>query len=137
MVLGDHREAVQKELRERFPRALWNEDCDHAPLLQAVLENIDAPEINPQLPLDVCGTLFQQKVWDALRAIPAGTTISYGELANQLGHPSGARAVARACAQNPVAVIVPCHRVQRNNGDLGGYRWGIERKQALLERESH
>jgi AraC family transcriptional regulator of adaptative response/methylated-DNA-[protein]-cysteine methyltransferase len=87
------------------------------------------------LPLDVRGTAFQQRVWEALRAIPAGVTVSYAELAARVGMPTGARAVAGACAANPVAVAIPCHRVVRNDGALSGYRWGVERKRILLERE--
>jgi AraC family transcriptional regulator of adaptative response/methylated-DNA-[protein]-cysteine methyltransferase len=87
------------------------------------------------LPLDVRGTAFQQRVWTALRALPKGRTIDYAGLARSLGLPRGARAVAAACAANPIAVVVPCHRVVRGDGELAGYRWGIERKRALLSRE--
>ena len=92
--------------------------------------------IGLDLPLDVRGTAFQQRVWQALRQIPAGQTVGYAELAARLGMPQGARAVAGACAANPVAVAIPCHRVVRNDGALSGYRWGVERKRALLEREA-
>lgn len=88
------------------------------------------------LPLDVQGTVFQQRVWQALQQIPPGSTISYSQLAQRIGSPKAARAVAQACAANPLAVAIPCHRVLRNDGSLSGYRWGIERKRALLLRES-
>ena len=96
---------------------------------------VEAPAIGLDLPLDVRGTVFQQRVWQALREIPAGSTVSYAELARRIGAPQGARAVAGACAANALAVAIPCHRVVRNDGALSGYRWGVERKQALLERE--
>ena len=89
----------------------------------------------PDLPLDVQATAFQRRVWEALRAIPYGSTRSYSEIARSLGHPQAARAVARACATNPVSLVVPCHRVVRTDGGLGGYRWGLERKRALLTQE--
>jgi len=91
------------------------------------------PDLN--LPVDVQATAFQWQVWEALRAIPSGSTRSYSQVARTLGHPQAARAVARACATNPVALVIPCHRVVRENGDPGGYRWGIERKQQLLAQE--
>jgi AraC family transcriptional regulator, regulatory protein of adaptative response / methylated-DNA-[protein]-cysteine methyltransferase len=97
---------------------------------------VEAPALGLDLPLDVRGTVFQQRVWDALRQIPSGQTVSYAELAARIGLPSGARAIAGACAANPVAVAIPCHRVVRNDGAISGYRWGVERKRALLERES-
>jgi AraC family transcriptional regulator of adaptative response/methylated-DNA-[protein]-cysteine methyltransferase len=97
---------------------------------------IERPEQAVDLPLDIRGTAFQMRVWDALRNVPAGTTVSYAFLAAQIGAPKAARAVAQACAANPLAVAIPCHRVVRANGDLAGYRWGIEQKQVLLEREA-
>ena len=96
---------------------------------------VEAPGLGLDLPLDVRGTVFQQRVWQALREIPAGSTVSYAELARRIGAPNGARAVAGACAANALAIAIPCHRVVRNDGALSGYRWGVERKQALLERE--
>lgn len=96
---------------------------------------VEAPGLGLDLPLDVRGTVFQQRVWQALREIPAGSTVSYAELACRIGALQGARAVAGACAANALAVAIPCHRVVRNDGALSGYRWGVERKQALLERE--
>jgi O-6-methylguanine DNA methyltransferase len=100
-----------------------------------VIAFVDRPELGLDLPLDLRGTAFQIRVWQALRAIPAGETVSYSELAARLGMQNATRAVAGACAANSVAVAVPCHRVVRNDGQLAGYRWGIERKRALLERE--
>jgi AraC family transcriptional regulator of adaptative response/methylated-DNA-[protein]-cysteine methyltransferase len=98
---------------------------------------VEAPGTGLSLPLDVRGTAFQQRVWQALRDIPVGQTVSYAELAGRVGLPAGARAVAGACAANALAVAIPCHRVVRNDGSISGYRWGVERKQALLEREGN
>ena len=95
-----------------------------------------APGLGFDLPLDVQGTAFQQRVWQALRDIPPGTTVSYSELAQRLGVPKAVRAIAQACAANKIAVAIPCHRVVRNDGALSGYRWGVERKKALLEMET-
>jgi AraC family transcriptional regulator, regulatory protein of adaptative response / methylated-DNA-[protein]-cysteine methyltransferase len=100
-----------------------------------VLEFIEAPARGLDVPLDIQGTAFQQRVWKALQAIPAGSTASYSQVAARIGRKTAVRAVARACASNPVAVAIPCHRVARGDGTLGGYRWGIERKRALLRRE--
>jgi AraC family transcriptional regulator of adaptative response/methylated-DNA-[protein]-cysteine methyltransferase len=97
---------------------------------------VEAPGIGLDLPLDVQGTAFQQRVWQALREIPAGSTVSYAELASRIGSPRAVRAVAGACAANHLAVVIPCHRVVRTDGGLSGYRWGVERKQALLRREA-
>ena len=97
---------------------------------------VEAPALGLDLPLDVRGTAFQQRVWQALREIPAGTTASYAEIAARIGAPSAVRAVAQACAANALAVAIPCHRVVRTDGALSGYRWGVERKRALLEREA-
>lgn len=105
-------------------------------MIAKVLGFIEAPEIGFDLPLDIRGTAFQQRVWHALRDIPAGKTVSYSEIAEKIGQPKAVRAVASACAANILAVAIPCHRVVRNNGDLSGYRWGIDRKQALLLKES-
>ena len=100
-----------------------------------VIDKIEQPGEAFELPLDIQGTVFQHKVWQALRQIPPGATRTYREIAEALGQPTATRAVANACGANPVAVAVPCHRVVRTDGGLGGYRWGIERKRALLERE--
>ena len=97
---------------------------------------VEQPRLGLDLPLDVQGTAFQQRVWQALRSIPAGQTVSYTQLAQRIGQPSASRAVASACAANPVAVAIPCHRVVRTDGSLSGYRWGVERKRALLLREA-
>ncbi|MNE82271.1 Bifunctional transcriptional activator/DNA repair enzyme Ada [compost metagenome] len=97
---------------------------------------VEAPRLGLELPLDLRGTAFQQRVWQALRAIPAGSTLSYAELAARIGAPKAVRAVAGACAANALAVAIPCHRVLRSDGGLSGYRWGVERKRALLEREA-
>jgi len=134
LALGDSAEALVKELAERFPRTLL------VPALQPdTLPDITAI-INGQrrevaLPLDLQGTPFQLLVWDALKAIPYGSTLSYSELARQIGRPKSARAVANGCGANPVGIIIPCHRVIRSDGSLGGYRGGVERKKLLLERE--
>jgi AraC family transcriptional regulator of adaptative response/methylated-DNA-[protein]-cysteine methyltransferase len=97
---------------------------------------IEAPGIGLDLPLDLRGTAFQERVWQALRAIPAGSTASYAEIAQRIGSPRAVRAVAQACAANALAVAIPCHRVVRSDGNLSGYRWGVERKRELLARES-
>lgn len=101
-----------------------------------VLDVVEGGELPPELPLDLCGTPFQQRVWQMLLTIPAGSTASYAALAQRMGAPGAARAVARACAANPLAVVIPCHRVVRSDGALSGYRWGVARKRALIEREA-
>jgi AraC family transcriptional regulator of adaptative response/methylated-DNA-[protein]-cysteine methyltransferase len=133
---GDDPDALVRELQDRFPKALLvGGDEAFERLVAEVVGLIEAPAHGLDLPLDVRGTAFQQRVWQALRAIPSGSTASYAEIAEQIGRPKAVRAVARACATNPVAVAIPCHRVVRTDGALSGYRWGIERKRALLERE--
>jgi AraC family transcriptional regulator of adaptative response/methylated-DNA-[protein]-cysteine methyltransferase len=135
--LGDDREALAAQLRERFPQAaITAAESELADWVAMVVASIETPGYEFNLPLDLQGTAFQQRVWQALREIPAGTTLSYAELAQRIGQPQAVRAVAGACATNPVAVIVPCHRVVRIDGELSGYRWGMERKQTLLEREA-
>lgn len=125
------------ELRRRFPHAMIAPADDALQqLVQSVLELIDEPSRARDLPMDIRGTAFQHRVWTALTDLPAGETISYGQLARRLGKPGAARAVAGACAANTLAVAVPCHRVVNAEGELAGYRWGIERKQALLDREA-
>jgi len=137
ILVGDDPDALARDLQDRFPRArLEGADADFDRTVATVVGFVEAPNIGLALPLDVRGTAFQQRVWEALRAIPAGVTVSYAELAARVGMPTGARAVAGACAANPVAVAIPCHRVVRNDGALSGYRWGVERKQVLLEREA-
>ena len=136
--LGDDPDALVRDLTERlFPNAeCVGADEGFEGLVARVVALVEAPALGPALPLDVRGTAFQQRVWQALRGIPAGSTASYAEIAARIGAPSAARAVAQACAANPAAVAVPCHRVVRRDGALAGYRWGAERKRALLEREA-
>ncbi|MFM9438104.1 AraC family transcriptional regulator, regulatory protein of adaptative response / methylated-DNA-[protein]-cysteine methyltransferase, partial [Janthinobacterium sp. CG_23.3] len=137
ILLGDDPEALARELQDRFPRAeLLGAEAAFEQTVARVVALVEAPEIGLDLPLDVRGTAFQQRVWQALREIPSGRTVSYAELAQLVGAPKGARAVAGACAANALAVAIPCHRVVRQDGSLSGYRWGVERKQALLEREA-
>lgn len=126
----------QAQLQTRFPLAqVMPADDGLSALTQQVVDMIDQSRPAPDLPLDIQGTAFQQKVWLALRGIEPGTTVSYAELARRIGQPTAVRAVARACATNPAAVAVPCHRVVGSNGSLTGYRWGVELKAALLARE--
>ena len=135
--LGDDPDALTRELQDRFPRAtLIGADPAFEDVVAKVVGLIEAPGTGVDLPLDVRGTAFQQRVWRALRAIPAGSTASYREIASRIGAPRAVRAVAHACAVNPVAVAIPCHRVVRSDGGLAGYRWGVERKRELLEREA-
>jgi AraC family transcriptional regulator of adaptative response/methylated-DNA-[protein]-cysteine methyltransferase len=129
-------DALLGDLCRRFPRArVVADDAGLAATVQAVVDFIEEPAAALALPLDLRGTAFQLRVWEALRRIPPGETRSYGELAASIGAPRAVRAVARSCATNPVSLAVPCHRVVGSNGDLTGYRWGIPRKRALLERE--
>lgn len=133
---GDEPETMAARLRTRFPRAeIQDTDRDFATWIAQVITFIETPEQGLDLPLDIQGTAFQRRVWTALREIAPGTTASYGEIAGRIGSPKASRAVAQACASNTIAVAIPCHRVIASNGDLGGYRWGVERKRALLERE--
>jgi AraC family transcriptional regulator, regulatory protein of adaptative response / methylated-DNA-[protein]-cysteine methyltransferase len=137
ILLGDDPDALLRDLQDRFPRAtLVGGDEDFERLVARVVGFVEAPALGLDLPLDVRGTVFQQRVWQALRDIPAGATASYSEIARRIGAPGSARAVAQACAANPLAVAIPCHRVVRNDGGLSGYRWGVERKRALLRREA-
>lgn len=135
--LGDDPDKLVRNLQDRFPRAkLIGADRDYETLVARVVGFVEAPRIGLDLPLDVRGTAFQQRLWQALRQIPAGATVSYAELARRIGAPKAVRAVAGGCAANNLAIAIPCHRVVRNDGSLSGYAWGVERKQALLERES-
>jgi AraC family transcriptional regulator of adaptative response/methylated-DNA-[protein]-cysteine methyltransferase len=137
ILLGDEPEALVHELQDRFPKArLIGADKSFERLVAQVVGLVETPALGLDLPLDVRGTAFQQRVWQALREIPSGTTTTYSKLAARLGIPKSVRAVAHACASNAVAVAIPCHRVVRNDGSLAGYRWGIERKRALLDREA-
>ena len=135
--LGDDPDRLVRELEDRFPQArLVGGDKAFEATVAKVVGFVDAPRIGLDLPLDVRGTAFQQRVWRAMRDIPAGKTMSYSALAARIGAPKSVRAVAAACAANAIAVAIPCHRVVRNDGSLSGYRWGVERKRALLEREA-
>lgn len=133
---GDSADELQARLSTRFPGAeLVAGDEAFAETVARVVTFLEAPAAGLDLPLDIQGTAFQRRVWEALRAIPAGATASYAEVAARVGQPGAARAVAQACAANRLAVAVPCHRVVRGDGEPGGYRWGAERKRAILERE--
>jgi AraC family transcriptional regulator of adaptative response/methylated-DNA-[protein]-cysteine methyltransferase len=137
ILLGDDPDALARDLQDRFPRArLIGGDAGFEELIARVVGFVEAPSLGLELPLDVRGTAFQQRVWQALREIPAGKTVSYTELAKRIGSPKSVRAVAQACGANALAVAIPCHRVVRSDGVLSGYRWGVERKRALLEREN-
>jgi AraC family transcriptional regulator of adaptative response/methylated-DNA-[protein]-cysteine methyltransferase len=137
ILLGDDPAALAHDLEQRFPRArLHGADPAFEQLVAQVVGLVEQPGLGTQLPLDIRGTAFQQRVWQALRQIPAGTTASYAEIASRIGAPRAVRAVAQACAANALAVAIPCHRVVRTGGDLSGYRWGVERKRALLDREA-
>jgi AraC family transcriptional regulator of adaptative response/methylated-DNA-[protein]-cysteine methyltransferase len=137
ITLGDDPEALARELQDRFPKAeLIGGDAEFERLVAQVVGFVEAPKLGLDLPLDVRGTAFQQRVWQALREIPAGETASYADIARRIGAPKAVRAVAGACAANALAVAIPCHRVVRNDGALSGYRWGVERKRALLDKEA-
>jgi AraC family transcriptional regulator of adaptative response/methylated-DNA-[protein]-cysteine methyltransferase len=134
--LADDREALEKNLRQRFPAAeITADEAGLKDWADQVVRFITAPDSNLDLPLDIQGTAFQARVWRALQKIPLGKTATYTEIAAVLGQPKAVRAVAQACAANKLALIVPCHRVIRSDGHLGGYRWGLERKRSLLSRE--
>ena len=136
IALGNSPGPLIRHLGERFPRALLREgDRELSGWVAQVAAFIESPRGVLDLPLDIRGTAFQRRVWEALRAIPPGKTASYAEVARRIGRPTAARAVARACASNDLAVAIPCHRVVRGDGGIGGYRWGAARKRALLERE--
>ena len=138
ILMGDDPEELARHLQDRFPRAnLIGGDAEFEQLVAKVVGFVEAPRLGLDLPLDVRGTAFQQRVWQALREIPAGETVSYAEIAKRIGSPKSVRAVAQACGANTLAVAIPCHRVVRNDGGLSGYRWGVERKRALLEREAN
>jgi AraC family transcriptional regulator, regulatory protein of adaptative response / methylated-DNA-[protein]-cysteine methyltransferase len=137
ILLGDDAATLADELQSRVPKAHLEGGDDAASYIAAtVAAHIDDPSVPLDFTLDAQGTDFQKKVWKALRAIPAGMTISYSELARQVGAPQAVRAVAGACGANPIALAVPCHRVVPKDGSLGGYRWGKERKRALLNKET-
>jgi AraC family transcriptional regulator, regulatory protein of adaptative response / methylated-DNA-[protein]-cysteine methyltransferase len=137
ILFGDDPDALARDLQDRFPRAnLIGGDHAFEQMVATVVGFVEAPAIGLDLPLDVRGTAFQQRVWQALQDIPAGVTASYSEIARRIGSPNAVRAVAGACAANMLAVAIPCHRVVRHDGGLSGYRWGVERKRALLAREA-
>src|SRR5689334_21580613 len=137
ILLGDDPAELVRKLQDRFPNAhLIGADRDYEVLVARVIGRIETPGISLDLPLDVRGTAFQQRVWQALREVPAGETVCYAEIARRIGSPKAARAVAAACAANSLAVAIPCHRVIRTDGSLSGYAWGVERKRALLDREA-
>ncbi len=137
ILLGDNPDKLVRHLQDSFPHAsLIGGDDNFEQLVARVVGFIEAPGIGLDLPLDVRGTAFQQRVWQALREIPAGRTVSYTDIAKRIGLPKAVRAVAQACATNKLAVAIPCHRVVRNDGALAGYRWGVERKRTLLGKEA-
>ena len=135
ILLGDDPDALARDLQNRFPRAtLIGGDADFERVVAKVVGFIEQPALGIDLPLDVRGTAFQQRVWQALLEVPVGRTVSYAQVADRIGSPKSVRAVAQACGANAIAVAIPCHRVVRNDGALSGYRWGVERKRALLDR---
>ncbi len=137
ILLGDDPATLRRDLQGRFASTQESRgDKDFEHLLAQVIEFIEAPVAGLHLPLDLGGTEFQRRVWQALRGIPAGSTASYRDIAECIGAPNAVRAVAQACAANAIAVAIPCHRVIRRDGALSGYRWGVARKRALLEREA-
>ena len=137
IALGDDADRLVRDLQDRFPRAaLVGADAAFERLVAQVVGFVEAPSLGLDLPLDLRGTAFQQRVWQALRRVPAGRTVSYAELARSIGAPRAVRAVAGACAANTLAVAIPCHRVVCSDGSMSGYRWGVERKRALIEREA-
>jgi AraC family transcriptional regulator of adaptative response/methylated-DNA-[protein]-cysteine methyltransferase len=136
VALGDDADALERALHDLFPEASPADETRPLHTWAAEITRLllgAAPTMT--LPLDPLGTAFQKRVWAELRRIPRGRTRSYGDIAERIGQPSAVRAVAQACANNPVAVVIPCHRAVRGTGELGGYRWGVERKQALLDAE--
>jgi AraC family transcriptional regulator of adaptative response/methylated-DNA-[protein]-cysteine methyltransferase len=136
ILIGEDPALLARDLQVRFPEAnlISNENNE---LVAKVAGLVEKPGSGFDLSLDIRGTVFQQRVWQALLQIPPGSTATYTDIANQIGMPGAVRAVAQACAANAVAVVIPCHRVVKSDGSLSGYRWGVERKRALLEREAH
>ena len=136
ILLGDDPDTLLRQLQDRFPKAsLIGADREYEALVAQVVGFVEAPQLGLDLPVDVRGTAFQRRVWQALQEIPVGQTVSYAEVAQRIGSPRAVRAVAGACAANDLAVVIPCHRVVRNDGALSGYAWGVERKKVLLDRE--
>ena len=137
ILIGDDPDALVRDVQDQFPNAnLIGGDADFEQLVAKVVGFVEAPAIGLDLPLDVRGTAFQERVWQALRGIPVGTTASYADIAQRIGQPKAVRAVAQACRANHLAVAIPCHRVVRSDGNISGYRWGVERKRELLNREA-
>jgi AraC family transcriptional regulator of adaptative response/methylated-DNA-[protein]-cysteine methyltransferase len=136
IMVGDDPEMLMGDLQSQFPNHAWRIADKSRSLMARVVNLIDRPEQPADLPLDIRGSEFQMRVWQALRDVPAGATVSYASLAEQIGAPNEAGAVVQACAANPLAVAIPCHRAVEANGELVGYRWGLERKRALLAREA-
>ena len=137
ILIGDDPDMLVRDLRDRFANAeIGGGDASFAATVARVIGFVEAPRLGLDLPLDIGGTAFQQRVWQALRAVPAGSTTTYAAVAATIGQPRAARAVASACAANALAVAIPCHRVVRADGALSGYRWGVARKRAILARES-
>jgi AraC family transcriptional regulator of adaptative response/methylated-DNA-[protein]-cysteine methyltransferase len=136
IALGNDADALRRDLQQRFPKAqLIGGDQSFERWVGEVVRLVDAPGVGLLLPLDIRGTAFQRRVWRALQKIPVGSTATYADIARRIGAPRAVRAVAQACAANPLAVAIPCHRVLRSDGALSGYRWGVSRKRALLKRE--
>ncbi|HZJ95079.1 MAG TPA: methylated-DNA--[protein]-cysteine S-methyltransferase [Thiopseudomonas sp.] len=136
VVLGDTATEVLADLQKRLPKAqLINNNQALAPLLKNITDFLAAPLTPFDFPLDIQGSAFQKRVWAILQSIPVGKTLSYSEIAERLNNPKAVRAVANACAANPLALVIPCHRVLRSDGGISGYRWGVERKRALLAKE--
>ncbi|HET7640822.1 MAG TPA: methylated-DNA--[protein]-cysteine S-methyltransferase, partial [Ktedonobacteraceae bacterium] len=134
--LGDTDADLEASLRGEYPAAEIRRDASGLTLwVDAIVRHLEGQQPHLNLPLDVQSTAFQWRVWEELRAIPYGSTRSYSEIAQRIGQPDASRAVAQACANNPVAIVIPCHRVVRANGNIGGYRWGAERKERLLAQE--
>jgi AraC family transcriptional regulator of adaptative response/methylated-DNA-[protein]-cysteine methyltransferase len=134
--LGDERTTLEQELRQCFKAAVIEEgDPAFKAWVKGVVKHLSNPAEKATVPLDIRGTAFQERVWQALREVLPGQTATYTEIAARIGRPTAVRAVAGACAANPVAVVIPCHRVVRTDGSLSGYRWGVERKRELLKRE--
>ena len=137
MRLGDTADQLDADMRSEFAAAeIRRSDKGLADAVTQIVKHLEGKQPRLDLPLDIRATAFQRQVWEALKAIPYGSTKSYSAIAKQIGQPKAVRAVARACATNPVALVIPCHRVVRADQSLGGYRWGIERKKSLLEKES-
>jgi AraC family transcriptional regulator of adaptative response/methylated-DNA-[protein]-cysteine methyltransferase len=137
ILLGDEPEPLVRALQDSFPRAeLVGGDAEFEQWMAKIVGFVEQPGLGLDLPLDLRGTAFQQRVWRALSEIPVGAIVSYADIARSIGQPKAVRAVAQACGANRLAVAIPCHRVVRSDGDISGYRWGVERKQAILAREA-